>query len=121
MRVFRTTVEGCLGEITLQMLHRMNGEIVEKKVKTMTGISLRKMTKVQVEHFARTKKGYKSLGVRDVWADWITGTLYGMDGKCLSSDNLMLVETDEKPYCSIKEMMNNFRFGHGTDYEYGSN
>ena len=121
MRVFKTTVEGCLGEIALQMLHRIGGEIVEKKVKTLTGIALRRMTKAQVEQFVRTKKGYKSLGVQDVWADWITGTLYGMDGKCLSSNQMQIVETNEKPHCSIKSMMDKFKFGHGTDYEYGSN
>lgn len=120
MRVFKTTVEGCLGEISLQILHRINGELVDKKVKTLTGISLRKMTKVRVERFVRTKKGYKSLGIDDFWADWITGTLYGMNGKCVSSNQLAIVETDEKPHCTIKEMMDNFKFGSGYDYQYGS-
>lgn len=120
MRVFKTTSEGCLGEIALQMLHRMRVEIVEKKVKTLTGISLRKMTKARVEQFVRTKKGHKSLGVKDVWADWVTGTLYGMDGKCLSSNQLVIVDTDEKPHCTIKEMMDKFKFGSGYEYQYGS-
>ena len=120
MRVFKTTAEGCLGEIALQIVHRMRGEIVEKKVKTLTGISLRKMTKARVEQFVRTKKGYKSLGAKDVWADWVTGTLYSMDGKCLSSNQLMIVETDEKPRCTIREMMDNFKFGSGYEYQYGS-
>ena len=120
MRVFKTTAEGCLGEIALQILHRMRGEIVEKKVKTLTGISLRKMTQARVEQFVRTKKGYKSLGAKDVWADCITGTLYSMDGKCLSSNQLMIVETDEKPHCTIREMMDDFKFGSGYDYQYGS-
>lgn len=121
MRVFRTTAEGCLGEISLQILQRMRGEIVEKKVKTVTGISLRRMTKAQVERFVRTKNGYKSLGVQDVFADVVTGTLYSMDGKCLSSDKMHIIETDEEPHCTIKSMMDKFRFGHGIDYEYGSN
>lgn len=121
MRVFKTTVEGCLGEIALQMLHRMNAEIVEKKVKTLTGISVRRMTKAQVERFVRTKKGYKSLGMKEVWADWVTGTLYDMDGNCLSSNQIKIVDTDEEPYCSIKDLMDKFKFGHGSDYEYGSN
>lgn len=120
MRVLKTTAEGCLGEIALQILHKMRGEIFEKKVKTLTGISLRKMTKAKIERFVRTKKGYKSLGVQDVWADWITGTLYTMSGKCLSSTQLMIVETEEKPHCSIKSMMDNFRFGSGHEYQYGS-
>ena len=112
MRVFRTTAEGCLGDISLQILHKLKLEFVEKKVKTLTGISLRK--------FVRIKIGTQA-GEEEVFADWVTGTLYRDDGSCLSSDKITIVETDEKPYCSIKNLIDAFKFGHGADYEYGSN
>lgn len=105
MRVFRATPEGCLGEISLQVLQKMRLPSIKKKVKTMTGISLRKFVAIKLEN-------------KDVLCDIITGTLYDSDGKCMSSDKLMLVDTDEKPHCSIKSMMDKFQYGHGSDYEY---
>jgi hypothetical protein len=124
MKVFRVSNEaGCLSEMGLIMLHRLfdRKELVDKKVRTMTGVSLRQFIKIPLETVVRTKKGYKSLGIRDVWADWVTGSLYDMDGSCISSPNLKIVETDEAPHCSIKDLMDKFKFGHGSEYEYGSN
>jgi hypothetical protein len=124
MRVFRVSNEaGCLSEMGLIILHKLfdEKELVSKKVQTMTGISLRRFVKIPIESVVRTKKGFKTVGIRDVWADWVTGSLYELSGECVSSPNLRIIETKKKPYCSIKDMMDKFKFGHGADYEYGSN
>lgn len=123
MRVFRIREEaGYLGEMGLITLHRVAKEkdFVKKKVKTLTGISLRTFVKIPIEVTKKLKNGKKSITVRDAWVDWVTGTLYEMDGKCISSSQLQIVNTSKKPYCSIKDMMDKFKFGHGEEYEYGS-
>jgi hypothetical protein len=120
MRVFNITNDGaCLGEINLILLRKEypRKDIVDKKVKTMTGISLRQFAVIQVQKFVRSKNGLKIEWAADCYADYTTGTLYTMDGKCLSSDKLQIVETDEKPYCSIKQMINEFTYCRGADYE----
>lgn len=123
MRVFNITNDGaCLGEINLIMLRKEypREKIVDKKVRTLTGISLRQFAVIEVQKFVHTKRGYKVDWQEACYADWITGTLYRMDGSCLSSDQLKIVETKEKPYCSIKQMINEFTYGRGADYEISS-
>lgn len=124
MKVFRVSSDGaCLSEMALITLHRLvdASSLIEKKVKTLTGISARRFTKVHLETLVRSKNGYKVERMREVWVDWVTGSLYELDGSCLSSPHLKIVETDQKPYCRVKEMLENFKFGYGGDYEYSSN
>jgi hypothetical protein len=122
MRVFNLTSEDCLGDIGLMMLHKEydRKQLEQRKVKTLTGISLRWFAKIQVQKFVHTKKGYRSKGIFDALADWTTGTLYEVGGKCLSSDQLRIVETDAKPYCSIRDMFKTFEYGRGSEYEIGT-
>jgi hypothetical protein len=123
MRVFSLTSEGdCLGEISLILLHKEydQKELQQRKVKTLTGISLRWFAKIQVQRFVHTKKGYRSKWTRDALVDWVTGTLYTLEGECYSSEQLKIVETDEEPYCSIRDMVQNFEYGRGSEYEIGS-
>jgi hypothetical protein len=99
MRVFRVSNEaGCLSEMGLIILHKLfdEKELVSKKVQTMTGISLRRFVKIPIESVVRTKKGFKTVGIRDVWADWVTGSLYELSGECVSSPNLRIIETKKK-------------------------
>lgn len=116
MRAFRLTPEHCLSEISLIALRKSNPEIVEKKVKTMTGISLRKFATIRVQRVVRSKGRYKVDWDGECLADCVTGSVY-LDGRCLSSDKMCIVETDETPHCNIKEMMASFAYGKGSDYE----
>ena len=123
MRVFNLTSEGdCLGEIGLMLLHKEydQKQLEQRKVKTLTGISLRWFAKIQVQKFVHTKRGLKAQWTRDALVDWVTGTIYSPEGKCYSSEQLQIVETDEKPYCSIREMIKTFEYGRGSEYEIGS-
>lgn len=94
MKPFRLSDDAdCLSEIGVVLMHQRCGKLkkVERKVQTITGVTKRKFVPIQIERTVFTKKGWKYLPVEEVLADWVTGTLYYPDGKCLSSTQLRLL------------------------------
>lgn len=122
MRVFNlANDDDCLGEVNLIMLHREYDQtkLQQRKVKTLTGISLRWFAEIQAQKFKRIGNGSVIEWEKNLLADWVTGTLYTTDGDCCSSNQLKIIETEEKPYCSIKDMIEKFEYGRGEEYEIG--
>lgn len=87
-RILRLSEELCLGEIAMMMFRQdIQGlRPVWIQVQSITGVKKRRFFPIQV--YVQRKKQEE---IEKVWADKITGTIYGRDGKCFSSTQLRLL------------------------------
>lgn len=90
---FRIREGDCLSEHGVISMHQRYAQDKKHKfdVKTLTGMSNRDFVEIEVMFVKKTMFGKRYSDPQKLWADWVTGTLYKKDGKCLSSPQLRLM------------------------------
>jgi hypothetical protein len=90
---FRISEGDCLSEHGVIFMHQRYRQAPKHTfdVQTITGVSNREFIEIEVLFVKETMYGKRYSEPQKLWADWVTGTLYKKDGKCLSSPQLRLM------------------------------